>query len=71
MAQSLKDRIGIDLGRRVPLEEGIEFARQNDVFYLDAQTDIEPNALESFDADRCRAVREACEAGGILSLIHI
>ncbi len=70
MAQSLKDRIGIDLGRRVPLEEGIAFARQNQVFYLDAQTDIEPNALESFDAERCRAVRQACEEGGIKLGLH-
>ena len=70
MYQSLKDRIGIDLGRRVPLEEGIAFAQQNDVFYLDAQTDIAPNALESFDAERCRGVREACEAGGIQLGLH-
>jgi len=44
---TLKDRIGIDLGRRLPLEDGIRWAAQNDVRIIDAQTDIAPNALET------------------------
>ena len=51
MAQlTLKQRIGIDIGRRVSVEDGIEWAAQNDVQIIDVQTDIHPNALESFDA---------------------
>ena len=51
MAQlTLKRRIGIDIGRRVSVEDGIEWAAQNDVQIIDVQTDIHPNALESFDA---------------------
>ena len=57
----LRERIGIDLGRKLPLEEGIAWAAANDVHYVDAQIDIAPNALESFDDARCRTVREACE----------
>ena len=50
-----KDRIGIDLGRSIALEEGIAWAAKNSVRYFDAQTDIAPNALESFDDRRCAA----------------
>jgi sugar phosphate isomerase/epimerase len=68
--QSLKDRIGVDLGRRVPLEDGIEWAAQNQVWYIDAQTDIEPNALESFDKTRCSNVKSACEKHNIHLGLH-
>lgn len=57
-AMTLRERIGIDLGRKLPLEEGIAWAASNDVRYVDAQVDIAPNALESFDDSRCNAVRE-------------
>jgi len=65
-----RDRIGIDLGRRVPVEEGIRIAADNGVRFIDVQTDIVPNALESFDAARCNAVREACESSGIHLGLH-
>jgi len=67
---TLRDRIGIDLGRRLPVEEGIAWAGENDVRYVDAQIDIAPNALESFDDTRCRAVRDACERNGVHLGLH-
>ena len=70
MALSLRDRIGVDLGRRVPAEEGVAWAAANGVRYIDIQTDIAPNAFESFDDARCRAIREACEAADIQLGLH-
>lgn len=67
---TFRDRIGIDLARRVPVEEGIALAAANDVRYIDVQTDIAPNAMESFDDARCAAVREACEAKNIHLGLH-
>ncbi len=67
---TFRDRIGIDLARRVPVEEGIALAAANDVRYIDVQTDIAPNAMESFDDARCAAVREACEAKSIHLGLH-
>ena len=67
---TLRERIGIDLGRKMPLEEGIAWAGSNDVYYVDAQIDIAPNALESFDDTRCRTVREACERNGVHLGLH-
>lgn len=67
---SLKDRIGIDIGRRVSVEEGISWAAANQVYYIDVQTDIDPNALESFDNERCKAVRNSCESADIHLGLH-
>ena len=54
----LKDRIGVDLGRKIRLEEGIEWAAQNAVKFIDVQLDTGENALTTFDAKRCAAVRK-------------
>ncbi len=67
---SLRDRIGVDLGRRVPLEEGLEWAGKNGVFYVDAQTDIAPNAFESFDEARCENIRGLCNQYGLHLGLH-
>ena len=68
--KTLKQRIGIDLGRRLPLEDGIRWAAENDVCVIDAQTDIAPNALETFDDARCAGVRELLEGSGIDFGLH-
>ena len=67
---TLKDRIGIDLGRRLPLEDGIRWAAQNGVRIIDAQTDIAPNALETFDDVRCGTVRDLLAETGITFGLH-
>ena len=68
--KTLKQRIGVDLGRRLPLEDGIRWAAENDVYVIDAQTDITPNALETFDDARCAGVRELLEGSGIDFGLH-
>jgi sugar phosphate isomerase/epimerase len=67
---SLKDRIGIDLGRRIPLEEGIEWAARHGVRSIDVQLDAEANALDTFDAKRAKGVRAACEQHGMHLGLH-
>ena len=67
---TLKDRIGIDVGRRLAVEEGIEWAARHGVRYIDAQMDIAPNAHESFDDARCAKVRELCERHGVRLGLH-
>jgi hypothetical protein len=42
---TFKDRIGIDLGRSIELEDGIAWAAKNGVYYFDAQTDIASTPL--------------------------
>ena len=67
---NLKDRIGVDLGRRVSLEEGVAWAVERGVKYIDAQLDITPNGLTTFDAARCDAIREAAAAADIHLGLH-
>ena len=70
MALSLKHRIGIDIGRRIAVEQAIEWAAKHDIRFIDVQTDIAPNALESFDDARCHAVLDAKEKAGIHLGLH-
>jgi sugar phosphate isomerase/epimerase len=67
---NLKDRIGIDLGRRIRLEEGIEWAAKNSVRYIDIQLDTAANAVTTFDGKRAARVRAACERHGIHLGLH-
>ena len=68
--KTLKQRIGIDIGRRVSIEDGLEWAAKNDVHFIDVQTDIHPNALESFDAERIAGVRALKERHNINLGLH-
>jgi hypothetical protein len=43
------DRIGIDVGRELGIEDATVWAARHGVKAIDVQTDIAPNALESFD----------------------
>jgi sugar phosphate isomerase/epimerase len=67
---TLKDRIGIDLGRSIALEDGIAWAARHGVSYFDAQTDIAPNAMESFDDQSCARIAAACERHGLHLGLH-
>lgn len=67
---SIKDRIGIDVGRKLSVEDAVDWAADNGVRYVDCQIDIEPNELESFDEGRCAPIRSACEKRGIHIGLH-
>ena len=45
MKETLRQRIRVDVGRRVSKGEAVEWAAQNEVYFFDIQTDIVPNAL--------------------------
>lgn len=66
----LYDRIGVDIGRKLRLEDGIEWAARNGVRYVDIQLDTGANAFTTFDDDRCRAVRALCEKHGLHLGLH-
>ena len=66
----LHDRIGIDVGRKLKLEDAIEWAAAHDVRWIDIQLDTGPNALSSFDDARAAAIRRACERHGLHLGLH-
>jgi sugar phosphate isomerase/epimerase len=67
---SLHERIGVDIGRKIGLEEGLEWAARKGVRYIDVECDVAPNALGSFDAGRCGRVRALTEKHGIKLGLH-
>jgi sugar phosphate isomerase/epimerase len=67
---ALRDRIGIDIGRRLKLEDGIAWAARHGIRYIDIQLDTAANALTSFDDRRCAAIRTACAADRIHLGLH-
>lgn len=67
---ALKDRMGVDIGRRLRLEEGIEWAAANGIRYIDVQLDTAHNAVTTFDDRRCEAVRAAAARHGITLGLH-
>jgi sugar phosphate isomerase/epimerase len=66
----LRDRIGIDIGRRLALEDAIAWAARHDVRTIDIQLDTATNALTSFDDRRCATIRAALATQGIRLGLH-
>ena len=67
---SFFDRIGIDIGGKLPLEDAIAWAAAHQVRFIDVQLDSGANALATIDEARGRAVRSACERDGIHLGLH-
>ena len=53
----LRDRIGVDISRRLKLEDAIAWAAKNGLRHIDINLDTGENALPKFDAKRCAGVR--------------
>ena len=65
-----RKRIGVDLGRRLPAEDGIAWAAANGVHYIDCQIDIAPNQFERFDEPTCAKIQQACAEADIHLGLH-
>jgi sugar phosphate isomerase/epimerase len=66
----LRDRIGIDISRRLKLEDAIEWAAKNGLHHIDIQLDTGENALPKFDTKRCAGVRKLLDEHGIALGLH-
>jgi sugar phosphate isomerase/epimerase len=70
MSLGLRARIGVDICRKLALEEAIEWAARHQVRFIDLQLDTGANALGTIDDKRAAAVRAACERQGIRLGLH-
>lgn len=70
MNPCFRARIGIDIGRKLRLEEAIAWAGENGVGIIDVQLDTGANIVTSFDASRARDIRAACDRHGIRLGLH-
>jgi sugar phosphate isomerase/epimerase len=64
------DRIGIDISRRLNLEDAITWAAKNGLKHIDIQLDTGDNALPRFDSRRCTAVRRLLDKHGLELGLH-
>jgi sugar phosphate isomerase/epimerase len=67
---ALRDRIGIDVGRRLRLEDAVAWAEHHGVRHVDVQLDTGENAFTRLDGARSHAVRAAAERAGIRIGLH-
>ena len=67
---NLFERIGIDVGGKLPLEEAIAWAASHRVRFIDVALESGANALGTIDQTRARAVRADCERHGIRLGLH-
>jgi sugar phosphate isomerase/epimerase len=67
---SLFERIGVDIGRKMRLEEAIDWAATHAVRHIDIQLDTGANAFTRFDDARCAAVRATCADKGVRLGLH-
>jgi sugar phosphate isomerase/epimerase len=70
MNATLAERIGVDIGRKLKLEDAIAWAAQHGVRCIDIELDTGPNAFTSFDAARGAEVRDACARAGVTLGLH-
>ena len=66
----LRERIGIDVGRKLKLEDAVAWAKANAVRHIDVQLDTGANALPTIDDDRAAAVHAACKEAGVDLGLH-
>src|SRR3989442_7822562 len=66
----LYDRIGVDIGRKLTLEDAVAWAAVHDVRFVDVQLDTGANALGTIDEDRAAALRASCDKHGIHLGLH-
>jgi len=67
---TLRDRIGIDVGRKLKLEDTIAWAARHGVRHVDIQLDTGENAFSRIDAARARAIRDSTERAGVRLGLH-
>jgi sugar phosphate isomerase/epimerase len=67
---TLRERIGIDLGGKIRLEEGLAWAAEHEFRYVDICVDHPPNEIGTFDAARVDGVRNLLEQNGIHLGLH-
>jgi sugar phosphate isomerase/epimerase len=64
------DRIGIDVGEKLALEDAVAWAARHGVRIIDVQLDGGTNAFTKIDAARASQIRGRCERNGIRLGLH-
>ena len=65
-----RERFGVDLGARLPIEDGVRWARDNGFLHADIRIGDTGNEFTSFDAARIKAVRSLLDQTGVRLGLH-
>src|SRR5262249_20833694 len=69
-SMSLYERIGIDVGRKLVLEDAVEWAAEHKVQYIDIQLDTGDNALGTISGVRGSRIRALCDKHQVALGLH-
>lgn len=67
---TLWDRIGIDLGARMPIEVGLRYAHEADFRFVDVRLGDTGNEFATFDNARIKGVRDLLDKSGLHLGLH-
>ncbi|WP_338740000.1 sugar phosphate isomerase/epimerase family protein [Haloplanus salilacus] len=67
---TLKERIGVDVGQKLTIEEAVEWAADNDVHYVDVCLDDGPIDPDAYDDAEVESIRDTCEDADISLGLH-
>jgi sugar phosphate isomerase/epimerase len=67
---AIKDRIGIDIGIRKSIEDGLAWAAANGIRYVDFRLETSPDSFAELTPERCNAIRARAETHGITIGLH-
>lgn len=67
---ALIDRLGVDVGVKMPVEESLCWAAAHGIRYLDVRLDTGPAAFATFTPARCAALCTQAESAGITLGLH-
>jgi sugar phosphate isomerase/epimerase len=70
MAVIAAERIGIDVGRKLRLEDAVAWAGEQGIGIIDIQLDTGANAVTGFDQARAHAIRRSCDHHDIRLGLH-
>jgi sugar phosphate isomerase/epimerase len=70
MNETLRERIGIDIGDKLKLEDAIAWAAHHGVRVIDIELDTGANVFTSFDATRAAGIRDACARTDVRLGLH-
>ncbi len=69
-ALPLIDRIGMDIGSKHSVEDGLCWAAAHGLHSVDFRLETSPEAFGAFTAERCAALRTRAEADGVTIGLH-
>ncbi|MCZ6872742.1 MAG: sugar phosphate isomerase/epimerase [bacterium] len=67
---TIQERIGVDIGVKTSIEDGISWAAENGIRFVDFRLETGPDAFTRLTPDRCQAIRQQAEQAGVTIGLH-